>query len=200
MSLHVQHASLPYYDPALTDEQQDSIDSLLDPLLPQTSKLHPFVTSLPSPPEPSPFWSAEYSRLARNKPLNAINLNSYQLSNDTKTNLVASEFFVNRSDNLALLETYGSNAWLIGNAIQEHSLGVLESELARLKEEGVGVNRERKRENLEFGGEIGKLEGRWRKALRGVVEVEIGCALLEEEVHQLRAQSERQEQQQQQQQ
>lgn len=106
-----------------------------------------------------------------------------------RANLVAAEYLASRSDNLALLETYGSNSWLISNAIQEHSLGLLETELAQLKEEGVRINRERKRLNLESGGEIDKLGQRWRKALRGIVEVEIACVGLEEEVRRLEGQS-----------
>lgn len=98
---------------------------------------------------------------------------------------MAAEYLSLRTDNLALLETYGSNAWLIGNAGEETALGVLEEELGRLKEEATRVNRERKGQNLEVGGEVGKLEGRWRKALRGVVEVEIACAAMEEEIRQL---------------
>lgn len=86
------------------------------------------------------------------------------------------------------MQTYGSNAWLIGNSIQEHALGVLETELGRVKEEGVSVNRERKRENLEVGGEVGLLEQRWRKALRGILEVEIACAGVEEEIRELQQQ------------
>jgi pre-mRNA-splicing factor SPF27 len=89
---------------------------------------------------------------------------------------------------LALLEQYGNNSWLIGNAVEEHSLGVLERELEKLKEEGVQVNRERKRQNLEIGGELDSLERRWKKALRGSVDVDIGCALLEQEIEELRRQ------------
>ena len=189
MSLHVQHSSLPYYDPPLTDEEQDLIDELITPLISHTTKEHPFVASLPKPPTPTPFWSTEYQRLARNKPLNAINTQQYRSPSDVKANLIAAEYLTNRTDNLAILETYGSNSWLIGNAIQEHSLGLLETELAQLKEEGVRINRERKRENLELGGEIDKLGQRWRKALRGIMEVEIACAGLEEEVRELERQS-----------
>lgn len=57
--------------------------------------------------------------------------------------------------------------------------------MAAVKEEGTRVNRERKRQNLEVGGELDKLQGRWRKALRGMVEVEIANAALEEEVREL---------------
>ena len=64
-------------------------------------------------------------------------------------------------------------------------MGLLERELAAIKEEGTRVNRERKRQNLEVGGELDKLQGRWRKALRGMVEVEIANAALEEEVREL---------------
>jgi hypothetical protein len=170
------------YDAALTDEQQDQIDDLLNPLIPSTNKEHPFVASLSRIPEPSPFWAAEYERISENKPLTGINLQKYSLSDDVKTNLVAAEYLASRTDNLALLETYGTNAWLIGNSIQEHSLGVLETELAELKEEGIRVNRERKHAHLEAGGQIDKLDQRWRKALRGVLEVEIACAGLEEEI------------------
>ena len=177
------------YDSPLTDEEQDRIDELLNPLIPNTTKEHPFVASLPKPPNPSPLWQAEYQRLSQNKPLNAINTTQYQSPSDVRANLIAAEYLTNRTDNLALLETYGSNSWLIGNAIQEHSLGLLEMELAQLKEEATRINRERKRENLELGGEIDKLGQRWRQALRGIVEVEIACAGLEEEVSELQRQS-----------
>jgi pre-mRNA-splicing factor SPF27 len=189
MSLHVQHSSLPYYDPPLTDEEQDLVDELINPLLPKTTKEHPFVASLPSPPPPSPFWSQEYERLSRNEPLNAINTEQYQTPTDTKANLIAAEYLTNRTDNLALLEAYGSNSWLIGNSTQEQSLGILETVLAQLKEEGTEVNRERKRQNLELGGKIDELGQRWRKALRGVIEVEIACAGLQEEIRELEGQS-----------
>jgi pre-mRNA-splicing factor SPF27 len=169
----------------LTDEQQDSIDELIDPFIGDTTEEHPFVKSLPQPPTPSSFWAAEYERISQNIPLNAIDIQRYQLSSETKANLVSAEYTNHRADNLALLETYGSNSWLIGNAIQEHSLGLLETELARLKEEGVRVNRERKRENVELGGQLDTLEQRWRKALRGMVEVEIACAGLEQEIREL---------------
>ena len=131
----------------------------------------------------------EYERISQNKPLNTINTSQYQTPSDVKANLIAAEYLTNRTDNLALLETYGSNSWLIGNAIQEHSLGLLEMELAQLKEEATRINRERKRQNLELGGEIDKLGQRWRKALRGIVEVEIACAGLEDEVSQLQRQA-----------
>jgi pre-mRNA-splicing factor SPF27 len=134
-------------------------------------------------------WSIEYTRLSQNLPLNAIDLTKYQLSpTDVTRNIIAAEYLLNRTDNLALLETYGSHAWLIGNAVQENGLGVLEGELGRVKEEGTRVNRERKRQNLELGGEIEKLEARWRKALRGIVEVEIACAAMEEEITQIKTQ------------
>ena len=58
-------------------------------------------------------------------------------------------------------------------------------ELARLKEEGIQINRERKREQLELGEQIDKLEARRRKALRGILEVEIANVQLEEEIRQL---------------
>jgi pre-mRNA-splicing factor SPF27 len=98
---------------------------------------------------------------------------------------VAKEFLTNRTDNLALLEKYGGNAWLVGNAVQEHSLGILEKELAAVKEQGTQVNRERKAQNLKLGAELDSFQRRWRRALRGIVEVEIANALLEEEVREL---------------
>jgi len=176
------------YDPPLTDEEQDRVDELIDAEIVQTTETHPFLANLSQPPEPSPLWAAEYERIAQGKPLTGIDPQRYQISaTDVKANLVATEYLTNRSDNLALLEAYGSNSWLIGNSIQENALGVLEQELARLKEEGVRVNRERKGQNLELGAEIDKLDQRWRKALRGLVEVEIACAGLEEEARELQS-------------
>src|SRR5579862_1189037 len=49
LSTHVHHASYPYYDPPLTDEQQDQIDDLLAPFIPNTTKEHPSLSALPLP-------------------------------------------------------------------------------------------------------------------------------------------------------
>jgi len=164
------------------------VDELIDAEVLQTSEEHPFLANLPKPSEPPPLWAAEYERIAQGKPLTGIDPQRYQISTtDVKANLAAAEYLTNRADNLALLEAYGSNSWLIGNSIQENALGILEGELSRLKEEGVIVNRERKGQNLELGAQIDKLDQRWRKALRGVVEVEIACASLEEEIRELQA-------------
>lgn len=173
----------------MTDGEQDLVDELIQPFIPDTTKDHPFVANLPDPPPPSAFWSTEHDRLSKGLPLNAIDTSRYQVSDDIKSNIVSKEYLSNRTDNLALLETYGANSWLIGNAIQEHSLGLLEAELSRLKDEGTKVNRKRKHQNLESGAQIDKLIQRWKKALRGVVEVEIACALLEEEIRRLHQQT-----------
>jgi pre-mRNA-splicing factor SPF27 len=169
----------------LTDEEQDQIDDLLTPEIRRTSEPHEYVDTLPPPPSSTPFWSQEYARLEQSIPLNAITTTAYAQPSSSIQALVAKEFLTNRTDNLALLEKYGGNAWLVGNAAQEHSLGLLEKELAEAKEEATRINRERKAQNLEAGAQLDSLQGRWRKALRGIMEVEIANALLEEEVREL---------------
>src|SRR5205085_2665798 len=98
LSTHVHHASYPYYDPPLTDEQQDQIDDLLAPLLPNTTKEHPSLSALPLPASRSPFWQLEYDRISQNRPLNAVDPSKYQLSADLKSNLVSTEYLWSRTD------------------------------------------------------------------------------------------------------
>lgn len=51
---------------------------------------------------------------------------------------------INRHTNLALLQTYGSNAWRIHNYLLEHVAKQAEQSLEDLKQLTVDVNRERK--------------------------------------------------------
>lgn len=82
---------------------------------------------------------------------------------------------------LELLEEFGKNAWLVGNAQLEDVLRGVERELVEVREKTEEVNRERK--GVQEGGRAG-LEGgerEWREVVGRVLEVQVGIAEKERE-------------------
>jgi pre-mRNA-splicing factor SPF27 len=84
--------------------------------------------------------------------------------------------------NLALLEGFGKNAWLVGNSQLEDVLRDLERELARTKQETESVNKSRKAEQEAIEGELDVLEEGWRRGIGRVVEAEIAAEELRREI------------------
>ena len=80
-----------------------------------------------------------------------------------------------RLHNLALLESFGKNAWLIGNAQLEDILRSLEKELVETKERVEEVNKERYDIQEGVKGEMEGLEASWRGGVGRLVEVEVAA-------------------------
>jgi pre-mRNA-splicing factor SPF27 len=87
-----------------------------------------------------------------------------------------------RLTNLSLLETYGKNAWLIGNSQLEDILRGLERELAEMKRQAEEVEEQRRRKQGGARGEIEGLEESWKRSVRGIVEVELATENLRQEI------------------
>lgn len=88
---------------------------------------------------------------------------------------ISSEYLVARGTNLGLLETYGKNAWLIGNSRLEDILRDLEREVAREKAELDQIQRERRERQQAVGAELVGLEQAWRTGVGRHIEVMAAC-------------------------
>ncbi|KAF2418963.1 BCAS2 family protein [Tothia fuscella] len=93
-----------------------------------------------------------------------------------------STYLTGRNTNLSLLETYGKNAWLIGNSQLENILKGLEVDLVEAKRRLEGVEEERRARMEGVKAEMEGLDGSWRGGLRGIVEVEVATEGLRREI------------------
>lgn len=91
-----------------------------------------------------------------------------------------------RLANLALLEEFGKNAWLIGNAQLEEMLRGLERELAQVRERTDEVNKARKAAQMEAHAELEALTQSWQQGVGKVIEVEVAAERLRLEILQSR--------------
>jgi len=94
----------------------------------------------------------------------------------------SSTYLSSRLTNLSLLETYGKNAWLIGNSQLEQMLKDLEGDLAGAKRATEGVEEERRFRQEGVRAEMETLEQSWKKSIRSIVEVEIAIEGLRQEI------------------
>ncbi|MCJ1352587.1 MAG: hypothetical protein MMC33_002571 [Icmadophila ericetorum] len=182
------HDSLPYIDPEPTLETREKISALLASELPpnHATTLHPSIPPLPSL-KLSPLIESEMERMATKIPLKAIDTSRYEaLDEPTTTDSKAwkatlrkayttSTYLTSRLQNLALLESFGKNAWLIGNSQLEDILKGLEREIAELKEQGEQVERERFSAQDGVKGEMVGLDETWKKGIGTLVEVEVAA-------------------------
>lgn len=95
----------------------------------------------------------------------------------------SSTYLSGRLTNLSLLETYGKNAWLIGNSQLEEILKGLEADLSAAKKELANVEEERRATQEDsVKGEMEALEQSWKNGIRGIVEVQIATEGLKQEI------------------
>lgn len=164
----------------------------------------PHHALLPPPIEPafSPLIQAELDRIGSSpdpsKPtaLDAIDLSRYELPDlpedgegDRETlesalrqAYAAAAYLSSRRQHLALLDSHGKNAWLVGNWHLEAELRALEREVAAARRDIDLVTLRRQRLQHEHGGEITGLDETWRKGVGRVLEAEIAAEGLRREV------------------
>lgn len=169
----------------------------------------PHHALLPPPIQPTftPFFQPELDRHAQASsasnskpaPLRAIDLARYEapdLDPQAQPHLQQQQHFEpalnqaytsmsylhSRRQHLALLDSYGKNAWLVGNWQLEAELRALERELADAKREVDLVTLQRQRVQGETGGEIRQLEETWRRGVGRVLETEIAAEALRRQV------------------
>jgi len=84
-------------------------------------------------------------------------------------------YLAGRQTNLGLLETYGRNAWLVGNAQMEDVLRELEREVEAKRTEGGWVEAARREEGEAVGKRVEQAEREWKKGVREMVEVQVAA-------------------------
>lgn len=86
---------------------------------------------------------------------------------------VSSTYLLGRQANLALLDEYGKNAWLVSNSQMEYILQELEQELDRVKSEIETVNKARKQAQEQSRGELLALEETWKSGIGKILEIQV---------------------------
>ncbi|ROV96285.1 hypothetical protein VMCG_07710 [Cytospora schulzeri] len=204
-SITTVHESLPYIDPEPTPEDRAAAEALIS-LERSAVPDDPYHALLP-PPATSNFTPAIQTELDRisaspdpNKPapLRAIDLSRYEApelsTSDPATAgrdelepalsqaYTAMSYLGGRRQNLALLDSYGKNAWLVGNWHLEAELRALEREVAGARREIDLVTIRRQRVQEEVGGEIRGLDDTWRRGVGRVLETEVAAEGLRREI------------------
>ncbi|KAL9019890.1 MAG: hypothetical protein Q9185_002832 [Variospora sp. 1 TL-2023] len=188
------HDSLPYIDrpaPPTGPHSLSAARNLIASSLPPSylTTPHPSLPPL-RPSKLTPAAQAEQLRIENKEPLNAIDTTRYELPElapntaPTQTQLqqayASSHYLRGRLQNLALLDQFGKNAWLVGNGQLEDILREVEKELVEVRESVEAINRGRKERQEAGRGEMEGLDQAWRVGVGRVVEVEVEIANLEE--------------------
>ncbi|KAL5535206.1 hypothetical protein ACEPAF_3300 [Sanghuangporus sanghuang] len=193
--------SLPYYDndldvhPTLKQKVEAELAGE-SRNIPQT--LHPKV---PPPLElfsRNPLLKAELERVESHQPIPPLDTVRYQLPAPTKTPATDEDWQAAlknaksqlehqriRQNNIALLQTYGVNAWKVQNYLMEHTAKELEKALEDLRNRTTDVNRERKQFQTKLGAQLTSLETRWTELISNVLQIELANSALEAEINDL---------------
>lgn len=194
--------ALPYIDAPIVDEQDAAAKALVSAEMPQEfqTTLHPSIPALREP-KFSDLIELEHTRIAAGASKESgIDLSRYQLP-DAPTNddeqawrvvlqkaYASAEYLRSREVNLGLLETYGKNAWLVGNSQLEAILGNLEREVEEAKREFEEVELARRTVQGNVAGEMHGLEEGWRKGVGRMIETQAAGEGLRREVLERRRQ------------
>lgn len=188
--------ALPYIDPPPSVEAMASADALIQAELATEDHtiLHPSIPTHQGP-RFSDLVEAEHLRLASGQAKEGgIDLSRYEaLDAPAKGDLegwkatlqqayASLEYLRGREINLSLLETYGKNAWLIGNSQLEDILRGLEREVEAAKQELEGVEQERRRAQENVADEMRNLEHTWRNGVGRMIETQAAAEGLKQEI------------------
>ncbi|KAK4504177.1 hypothetical protein PRZ48_005093 [Zasmidium cellare] len=178
--------ALPYIDEVPSAQALEAANALiqaeLDPN--SASTLHP---SIPAQRESkfSDFITAEHERIASGLPKDGgLDLSRYELLdppakgdvNAWKGSLskayTSAEYLRGREINLSLLETYGKNAWLIGNSQLEDTLKALEKDLEAAKLDQEQIEQARRAIQQNAAGEMQGLDETWKTGVGRMIEAQ----------------------------
>ncbi|KAF3021458.1 hypothetical protein E8E14_008740 [Neopestalotiopsis sp. 37M] len=191
------HESLPYIDTEPTPDQRAAAEALIAAELQNSEPNTSSASSLPPLREPnfSPCIAQELERVAAKRPLEAVDLKRYEEQEEPSAAASADErqaalaqaytantYLTSRHTHLSLLDSFGKNAWLVGNWQTEAELAALERELADAKRDIELVNNARRRAQQDIAGELKGLEDNWKTGVGRVLETEIAVETLRQQV------------------
>lgn len=187
---------LPYIDAPVSEQALHAAHGLIQAEMNQApaTAIHP---SIPASCDStfSEMVQTEHARIASGTPkTGGLDLSRYELQDapergntlawkSTLNKAYASaEYLRGREINLGLLETYGKNAWLIGNSQLEDSLKVLEKELEAAKIEQEQVEQTRRAVQTNAAGEMQGLEEGWKTGVGRMIEAQAAAERLRQEI------------------
>lgn len=184
-------------DGDISQAQRDAANKLLRRELPRdsTTRLHPAIADLPDT-RLTPTLQQEIDRVAAGRSFSGgIDLGRYEaseeISADSDVEVIKStlrttytniSYLRDREANIALLENYGKNSWLIGNSHLEDVQKRLDSELTSLKTQSENTNRERKTLQEDAQGELVGLAETWKKGIDKIIQTQLACDELEQQL------------------
>ena len=188
--------TLPYVEPAPSSDALHAAKTLIQAEMASepTPTIHP---SIPNIREHrfSDLVEAEHARItAGQEKSNRLDFSRYNLLdapgagdlpawNATLQKAYANaEYLRGRETNLGLLETYGKNAWLIGNSNVEDSLRAVEREVEASKLELEQIEQARRATQSNASSEIQGLEEAWRTGVRRMIETQAAGEKLRQEI------------------
>lgn len=159
------------------------------------TKTHPDILEPPAS-RLTPALQQEIGRVAAGKPFaGGVDLGRYEASEDispdsdietlksalraTYTNI---SYLRDRETNIALLEEYGKNSWLIGNSHLEDLQKRLDSELASLRSRSEETNRARKMLQEDAQGELLGLAETWKQGIDKIIQTQLASDGLQQQL------------------
>lgn len=189
---------LPYIDATTSADALASAHALVEAELAsqdQTTE-HPSIP-VQRPSKFSDLIEAEHARISSNQPKDTtigIDLTRYEAldapargspeawRSTLQQAYASAEYLRGREVNLGLLETYGKNAWLIGNSQLEDILKGLEREVDAMKTELENVERERREVQENGAAEMASLDEGWRRGVGRMIETQAAAERVRGEI------------------
>jgi pre-mRNA-splicing factor SPF27 len=94
----------------------------------------------------------------------------------------SSGYVQSRLTELGLLEKFGKNQWLVGNAQSEDILKALEAELAVITKEKADVHQTRQTQQESVAGELKILEETWSAGVGKVLQTQVAAEALKQQI------------------
>lgn len=92
-----------------------------------------------------------------------------------------------RQTNIALLEEYGKNAWLIGNSHSDEIQKRLQNELEKVKAQSESTNKIRRAAQEDSRGELLGLEETWKQGIGRIIETQLATDQLRQQILQIQS-------------
>ncbi|KAF2224162.1 Pre-mRNA-splicing factor SPF27 [Elsinoe ampelina] len=189
---------LPHIDGPPSPTSLNTAKSLIASELSDLTLPHPSLRPLP-PPTFTPAITSSLTLLSTSQPLPKLDFSRYEApsapdegaskeewTNALRSAYISTGYLSSRTENLSLLETFGRNAWLVGNSQLEDVLRDLEVEVKQAKGEVERVQSEREGMQGSVRGELEELERTWRGQVGRLLEVQVAAERVRGEVERRR--------------
>lgn len=142
------------------------------------------ISASPDPSKPTPLKAVDLSRYQAPELDDATSAAPPrdELEPALAQAYTAMSYLSSRRQHLALLDSYGKNAWLVGNWQLEAELRAVEHELAATRREIDVLTVRRQRTQGEVAAEIRGLDDGWRRGVGRVLETEVAAEGVRREV------------------